>query len=105
MADANDIHAIWRVTHHAELSLAEANLLYWIDWDIQQMELPLNKSWTTEQIFLYRTGTSSNLVRNYIHGTCKYLYETELDSANVRCTFENVANGTSGIINLPKVIW
>jgi hypothetical protein len=105
MQRANDIHAITRVTHYAELSLAEANLLYYIDADLVEMKIPLNQEWTREQTVLYRNGQSAFMLRNFVNGTCTYLYETKMDSAYVRCTFENVAEDSVRIVNLPNVVW
>lgn len=102
---AAEVQAWFKMTHHAELLLAESNLLHWVKLDFDSMGLEPGDSLSSEQASKYYQGYSHNMVKNYVYGNGIYLFDKKVKSALVRCEMENVVTGEHGVTELPLFKW
>lgn len=103
--DAVDFHRYFRFTHCSELSLSEANLIYWIHSDIVKDTLPIDREWTSEEDSKFKRAYSYSKVKNYTYGSCYYLFDQKPDSALARCFVRNVKTKEEGMAELPLMKW
>lgn len=104
-AEAVELHRLLHFTHHGELALLEANLVYWIDTDRIDFGLNYDEEFDNSiaSIFMEQ-GHSYNLLKRYVYGVAMNLELTPI-SAEVKCEMENVKTKETGLIDFPKYKW
>jgi hypothetical protein len=103
VADAANKHSYLRGSHHGEIVLAASNLYYWLSLDLAALDVSIGDDFPTDRMAEFYDGFSYYKIRNFIRGNGWYLYDSEVESAIIRCYLEDVVSGEEGVIELPKI--
>jgi hypothetical protein len=103
--DAEKMHRFLRGSHHGELMLAEYNLLYWVNLDIENLNLEYNQAVPEDRVEEFRGGYSYRMAKNYAYGNAIYLFDKEPVRAQMKCSFKNVKTFEEGYLILPYFKW
>ena len=99
---ANDWHRILRFTHHGEIALLEANLIYWVNYDRVDFALKYDEDFDEEIFSIFSKEASSyHFLKRYVVGVSGNL-GIEAISAEVICELENVKTGEGGELRYPS---
>ncbi len=103
--ESNEWHRIFRMTHHAEIALLEANLVYWINYDKDDFGLRLDQEFDYEIAWIFKEqGHSYYLLQRYIYGVACNMGIKPL-SADLKCEMHNVKTGEEGTLYYPRYLW
>lgn len=100
--NAAAMHGYLKGSHHGELVLSASNLYYWLSVDLDQMDVEIGDEFPTDRMNEFYEGYSYFKIHNFIRGNGLYLYDSQVDSANVRFHLEDVVTKEKGTVVLPK---
>lgn len=95
-SDANEIHRKLRFTHHGDLVLGDANLIYYLYNDFYMANLLTSDSLFFETLPFHTYGT--NKLRTYVDGYGRLIFNKEPTQAGVQLKFRNVQSNKENSI-------
>ncbi|WP_027419308.1 DUF5819 family protein [Crocinitomix catalasitica] len=96
-------HMETRFTFYGELALAESNMAYWVQVDIDYLDLIDTETMNPEQWSDFRKGYSYRKLQNYVKGYSRINGITGVQAYVVRYDYLNVKTGKKGVLYLPKI--
>lgn len=83
-------HSIFRFTHHGDLAVGESNLLFWIQLDLDELNIEPNRKLLHNQKDAFYKTRGYFLLKNYLSGYATNLRQQQPKSADVYLEYYNV---------------
>lgn len=100
-AEAYRKHGFYRGSYHGELVLAESNLIYWLQLDLNAMGIGLEDEFPADRLEAFQKGWSYFKIKNYLEGNARYFFGKSPVSARLWCSREDVVTHEKGELELP----
>lgn len=98
-------HSYLRGSHHSELVLLEANMIYWVNCDVQDLQLNLSEPIPDYLIDSFKHGYSYWMMNRYLYGLALKISDEKPLKAEVIAELNNVKTGEEGFLTYPPMEW
>ena len=101
-ADAAEWHAVLRGSHHSDLMLLESNLVFWVNYELENLGMGLNHRMTPNEDEIFRESEAYLLNYRLAKGLARQAEQYPIE-VEIAYELENVKTGEEGVFYLPAI--